>query len=92
MRKKLIQLQALVLAILIAYSFAGYSKKDTDNPITYNISMDKIKTGDNDVSLFNVGNFNVKGKSGLNDILKANKKNVPAGAIINTIAENSIYR
>ena len=88
MGKKFIKLQALILAGLMALGLSGCSKKHTAEPITYSISIDKIKTGDNDISLFNVGNFNVKGKSGLKDILKANKKGVPAGAIINTVAEN----
>lgn len=56
--------------------------------------LDQINTKDNSATFFNVGNFFVKGKSNLKDIQKANKKGVPAGVIINTVAENKamIYK
>ena len=64
--------------------------KNTEDikPTSYVVDIDNIKKGNDSVSLFNVGNYEIKGKSNLKDIKKANKKRVPCGIIINTIASN----
>ena len=64
--------------------------KNTEDikPTSYVVNIDDIKDSNDSISLFNVGNYEVKGKSDLKDIKKANKKGVPCGIIINTIASN----
>ena len=87
-------LSAVLLGSIM--TFGGCKKKEVpDDTLTVQVMhIDSIKANDNSGSLFNVGNFKIKGNSNLNDIKRANKKGVPVGIIINTIAENKadIYK
>lgn len=87
-------LSAVALGSAIIYPHIS-KKSSGDMPVTtYNVFIDEVKKGTANTVLLNMGNHIVKGKSDELDIIRASKKNVPVGLIINTIASNKseIYK